>query len=823
MLYLKNTPAEGCFCFEGGLFCVVYWLYQESVSTSLRKLIVFDILSMGRKKKVVEEEEKGFDFEEILHSDAKRSIAAVFLFALSLLFLLAFFDTAGVLGEWLDTGLGMLLGFGKWLFPFLLIVAGLMFLKRRTTTLADTVKFFGLILGFFSVLGLFHLYSGDDNTELLKIAQNGHGGGFIGFGFAYILGNFTGKAAGTIILLTLFVVGMIAAFNVSLMHTFERLRNRWKGESEDQEGEIEQIQPEAAVPEQEEAFEQVPIVSPDALEDNNIRNLQFYDDTKEAVLSEGEKSSEMESGPIRRKPRRPRTYHWELPGTDLLESTTGQAIGGDTERNKHIVQNTLKYFGIQVEPGEVRVGPTVTQYTFRPAFGVKLSRITALSNDLALALAAQSIRIEAPIPGQALIGIEIPNKTVAIVRLKAILESKEFKDRKSNLLTLVMGQDVSGKHVLADLRKMPHILIAGRTGSGKSVCINTLLLSLLYQNSPEDLKLILVDPKRVELSAYKGIPHLKTDVIVDNKKVVNVLRWAVSEMERRYKLLEAVHARDLLTYREKCAQGETKMVTDAETGRVTEEQLELLPYIVIVIDEMADLMVAHGKEVESVIIRLAQMSRAIGIHLVLATQRPSVEVITGLIKANIPARVAFQVTTQIDSRTILDTGGGEKLLGNGDMLYSSSDGGEMKRLQGVFVSDDEVKRVTAFLRKQKEELGEDEIGDDFGGRDEAETNITEAVDALDDGSRADALYEQAKLLVVSTGRASTTYLQTALGVGYPRGARLMHLLEENGVVGMIDGKKRVLMSKATEHESEDEKKYGDDHLSDQSERDKWQL
>ncbi len=787
---------------------------------------------MGRKKKVEEPAEEESIIEEILHSDAKRSIAAVFLFAFALLFLLAYFDAAGMFGGWLDTGLGMALGYGKWLFPILLFAAGIMFLRHRETTLADKIRFAGLVLGFFSILGLLHLYSGDGTDELMKVARAGHGGGFIGFGFAYVLGTFTGTVAGTIILLALFASGIIAAFNVSLVRAAERLREKFRRapapeEAAIPEGEAAEEAP-AETPTIEEVFQDVPIVSANALEANNIRNLQFNDDTAPKEIEEtgdddASEDDEPEEQPVKRRRRRS-GYRWELPSIDLLESTTGQAVGGDTERNKHIIQSTLKYFGIEVDPGEVRVGPTVTQYTFRPAFGVKLSRITALSDDLALALAAQSIRIEAPIPGQSLIGIEIPNKSVATVRLKEILGSREFKERKSQLLTLVLGQDVAGKHVFGDLRKMPHVLIAGRTGSGKSVCINTLILSLLYQSSPEDLKLILVDPKRVELSAYKGIPHLKTDVIVDNKKVVNVLRWAVGEMERRYKLLEAVHARDLLTYREKCAQGEMRTLVDAETGKVTEENLEPLPYIVIIIDEMADLMVAHGKEVEALIIRLAQMSRAIGVHLVLATQRPSVEVITGLIKANIPTRVAFQVTTQIDSRTILDTGGAEKLLGNGDMLYSSSDGGDIKRLQGVFVSDDEVKRVTAFLRKQKEEAGEDEIGEDFGGEGE-QTSITEAIDSLDEGAGKDDLYEKAKLLVVSTGRASTTYLQTALGVGYPRGARLMHLLEENGVVGMIDGKKRVLMSAAAvpAEDDEDVKKYGDDHLAEQQDRDKWQM
>jgi S-DNA-T family DNA segregation ATPase FtsK/SpoIIIE len=503
-----------------------------------------------------------------------------------------------------------------------------------------------------------------------------------------------------------------------------------------------------------------------------------------------------------------------------LDNESGIAQGGDTARNQEIIQSTLRHFGIEVEPVGVRVGPTVTQYSFRPGVGVKLSRITALNNDLALALAAQSIRIEAPIPGQSVIGIEIPNLEKARVSLRSLLEDKIFKQKNSHLM-LGLGHDVSGQTILADLRKMPHLLIAGRTGSGKSVCVNALLLSLLYQNSPEDLKLILIDPKRVELSIYKGIPHLKTDVIVDNKKVVNVLKWAVAEMERRYKLLEAAHVRDIVSYKEKCRQGEKRIVTDPDTGRITEEDLELLPYIVIVIDEMADLMIAHGKEVESVIIRIAQMSRAIGIHLILATQRPSVEVLTGLIKANIPTRIAFQVTTQIDSRTILDGGGAEKLLGSGDMLYAASEGKEMKRIQGAFISDDEIKRVVAFWKTQKEELGEEELDDDFGGVEDA---IATALNALDEGAKEDTLYEQAKQIIIDSGRPSTTYLQTALGIGYPRAARLTGLLEKNGIIGMEGGKKIVLIGKGPVHiveegptESDDE-----DDRQLQAERDKWQ-
>ncbi len=788
---------------------------------------------MGRKKKAVKEaEEEGFNWEEILHSDAKRSIAAVFLFALAILFFLGYIDAAGVLGTWLDKMLGMLLGFGKWLLPLVLLSAALMFLKRRTTTLADAVKFIGLLVGFSSLLGLFHLYSGNTTKELLSVASDGEGGGYVGFGIAYVLGSFTGKIAGTIIALALFAVGMIAAFNVSLIHTFEKLMGRFKKEEQEEGAETMDLEAEPEVKpllssplaDEETEDSQSMALEESGLAENNIGAIKFQGE-EQASTENNENEEETVLVPAFIRPKRSlqrRSHKWELPGADLLESTTGQAVGGDTERNKHIIQSTLKDFGIEVEPGEVRVGPTLTQYTFRPAFGVKLSRITTLNSDLALALAAKSVRIEAPIPGQSLIGIEVPNQSVATVRLKAVFESEEWKKRRSDL-TVVLGEDVAGKHVLGDLARMPHILIAGRTGSGKSVCMNTFLLSLLYQNSPEDMQLILIDPKRVSFSRYRGIPHLKTDVIVENKKVVNVLRWAAGQMDHRYKILEEARVQDIQGYHELLARGEKRHVVDAETGRVTDDPYPPMPYIVIMIDEMADLMATHGKEVAVLIVRLASLSRAVGIHLVLATQRPEATVITGLIKDNIPARISFQLKSQIDSRTILDAGGAEKLLGNGDMLYSAADGKEMKRIQGVFVSDDEVKRVTTFLEKQKQNLGEDELGEDFGESPETD-GITDAMNALDEGGKSDDLYEQVKQIVIQTGRASTTNLQTTFGIGYPRAARLMHLLEENGVVGMVDGKKRVLMAKTDASVVEDEeKKYGDDALSDQTERDKWQM
>ncbi|OIQ02708.1 MAG: hypothetical protein AUK58_02660 [Candidatus Moranbacteria bacterium CG2_30_41_165] len=809
---------------------------------------------MGRKKKEIAESEKSADdgllWEDILHSDAKRSIVAVFLFLFSLLFFLAYFKSAGLLGEWLNTGLGLLLGFGKWLFPLLLIIAGLMFLKRRKTTLADAVKFTGLLLAFFSILGFFHLYSGENTKELLKVASLGEGGGYVGFGFAYVLMSFTGKIAGTIILMALFAIGIIASFNVSLMRFFERLQVRWSrrtGVNEDITDEKDTVASVnnltkqtasasgdtmlSSVPSEEslDETEKKPALSPEdlaVLKKNNIQKFEF----EGGAEKEEKEDDEIEEGTVlvpsyvipKKRPgdKKP----WELPPTNLMESSTGQPLSGDIDRNKEIIQSTLKHFGIDVEPGDALVGPTLTQYTFRPAFGVKLSRITALSDNLTLALSAKSIRIEAPIPGKALIGIEVPNQSVAMVRIKNAFESSEFKDRRLKL-KVVLGLDVTGKIVIANLAKMPHVLIAGRTGSGKSVCMNTFLLSLLYQNSPDDMKLILIDPKRVSFSRYNGIPHLKTEVIVESKKVLNVLRWAVGEMDTRYKLLEEAGVQDIQEYQKLTAEGAKRHSTNLQTGKDRGELFPPMPYIVIMIDEMADLMVTHQKEVEPLIVRLASLARAVGIHLVLATQRPEATVITGLIKANIPARISFQLRSHIDSRTILDTSGAEKLLGNGDMLYSAADGKEMKRIQGAYVSDDEVKRVIEFWKKVKRDRGEDSIGGEIEDE-KPDDDITSAMEAMDDGGEKDTLYEKAKEITIQSGRASTTAFQTTLGVGYPRAARLMRLLEDNGVVGIVDGKKTVLIGKEdiTIGSAEGtETQYGDDPLLDQSDRDKWQL
>ena len=523
---------------------------------------------------------------------------------------------------------------------------------------------------------------------------------------------------------------------------------------------------------------------------------------------------------------------WELPPISLLDASIEKAQGGDVEKNAKIIQDTLLNFGIEVELGEIKTGPTVTQYSFRPAVGVKLSRITTLSSDLALRLAARQVRIEAPIPGRSLVGIEVPNKKNATIRLPELLQALEFENRKSNLL-LALGKDVSGNYIFGDLKKMPHLLIAGSTGSGKSVCVNTLILSMLYQNSPEDLKLILVDPKRVELTPYNGIPHLLTDVIVENGKVLHALKWAIGEMERRYKILQKIGSKDIASFNRKAESGEMFKNIDAETGEITEEAVEKIPYIVIIIDELADLMASHGKEVEGAIIRLAQMARAVGIHLILSTQKPIVTVITSLIKSNIPTRIAFRVPSLMDSRTILDASGAEKLLGNGDMLFSAAEAVDLRRVQGVFVSEEEVKRVVEFIKKQKFEKIEDSLEGEIDSVEEKPagnqngqvktvqhaTKINfEAMESESD-SQEDPLYEEAKKLVIQAGKASCSLLQRRLRIGYSRAARLVDMMEDNGVVGSQEGAKarEVLV------DGEGSQPQYDDSMQDQIARDKWQM
>jgi len=455
---------------------------------------------------------------------------------------------------------------------------------------------------------------------------------------------------------------------------------------------------------------------------------------------------------------------------------------------------------------EISIGPSVTRYALKPAEGVRLSKIIGLQNNLELALAAHPVRIEAPIPGRSLVGIEVPNTAKTTVGLSTLLSSEIYQKSIKPLL-VSLGKDIAGQSYFADLAKMPHLLIAGATGSGKSVSIHTIINSLLFRNSAQQLRFIMIDPKRVELTLYNNIPHLLTPVITDAKKAILALKWAGKEMERRYEILEKNSSRDIDSYHKYISEFPKKQ--DSEDVK----EIDQMPYILIIMDELADIMQMYPRELESAVVRLAQMSRAVGIHLVLSTQRPSVNVITGLIKANIPSRIALQVASQIDSRTILDSSGAEKLLGAGDILYLSGDMSKPKRLQTAFISEDEVKKVVKYLIKNYGDDAQSEINLSVdGARDINNNAVFESILENNAGDEEDEYYEEAKNIVIRAGKASTSYLQRKLRIGYSRAARLMDILEEKSVIGPADGAKtrKILEKNPDKNEYTTDEKIADE-------------
>jgi S-DNA-T family DNA segregation ATPase FtsK/SpoIIIE len=462
----------------------------------------------------------------------------------------------------------------------------------------------------------------------------------------------------------------------------------------------------------------------------------------------------------------PPEIEWKLPSIALLDTVTArrERMADEIKRNVKIIESTLETFGVACKVVGVNPGPAVTQYELQPGPGVQVKRITALQNDLSLALAAAPLRIEAPIPGKAAVGIEVPNKSASLVTIREVLETAAFREG-TNALALGLGNDVSGQSIVADLTRMPHLLIAGATGQGKSVCINALITSLLFQVTPEHMRLLLIDPKRVELTGYNGLPHLALPVLVESHQAAAALRWAVAEMDRRYKLFSSEGVRNIKGYNEKAV------------ARLARQ----LPYVVIVIDELADLMMVAAGEIEELICRIAQLARAVGIHLVIATQRPSTDIITGLIKANIPSRIAFAVGSQVDSRVILDSGGAEKLLGRGDMLYQPVDAGKPTRIQGAFVSDPEVEAVVNFWKSQgppryMEEILEEGASTEWERREGSERKL-------------DPLFARAARAVAAEGAASVSLVQRKFNVGYSRAGRIVDQLAENHVVGGYQGSK----------------------------------
>ena len=709
------------------------------------------------------------------------SLFGIFLFAVALISILSFIDLAGGLGEKIGALAKLSFGIGAFLFPVVLIFLGWKMIKAEDIIESRT-SFAGIAMIFIFFLSLVHIFYAPE--AMFEIAKAGDGGGFLGAAIAWVLASLIGKWGGLVVILALILISLLLTLNISFVELVKKIKLRKAnkegveenesdntGEAEDK---IDDIKINIAGQEEKKqgvlsvlagkisGNKKPPEFSVKAIDENDDPKNEGETEEDEENLNNSANYKELDIGNKKNE-----NIDWKMPPLSLLDGYDKKPTSGDIKANSNIIKRTLANFGVQVEMGEVNVGPTVTQYTLKPAVGIKLSRIIALNNDLALALAARSIRIEAPIPGRSYAGIEIPNQSIAMVRLKNIIDSSDFENRKSDL-SVILGRDVAGKAILADLTKMPHLLIAGSTGSGKTVCINTLITGLLYQNSPEDLKFIMVDPKRVELTSYNDIPHLLTPVITDPDKAINSLKWSISEMENRYELLSHLGCRNIESYN--------------SAVRTKYKQREILPYIIIVIDELADLMATHGREMEAAVVRLAQMARAIGIHLVLSTQRPSIEVITGLIKANITTRISFQVASQIDSRTILDMSGAEKLLGSGDMLYLSGDSNKPKRIQGVFISEEETKKVTGFLKSQKNENTE------YDGE------ITESKKpslefSSDDSEMEDDLYNDALEVIREAGKASASLLQRRLRVGYARAARLLDIMEDKGIIGPADGAK----------------------------------
>ncbi|HSQ87916.1 FtsK/SpoIIIE family DNA translocase [Romboutsia sp.] len=506
----------------------------------------------------------------------------------------------------------------------------------------------------------------------------------------------------------------------------------------------------------------------DVLKELQNFNKEEYEDVKEKSVKTSKTYDEQKTEPINIKPEA--SYeNYKKPNVELLNKIDKKSDENGKKKvlkNASLLEKTLADFGVEAKVNQVTVGPTITRYEIQPSPGVKVSKIVNLTDDIALSLAAKSIRIEAPIPGKSAIGIEVPNENAQMVTVREVLESDEFKKFDSPL-AMALGKDISGKTVIGDIGKMPHLLIAGSTGSGKSVCVNTLISSILYKAKPDEVKLLLIDPKVVELASYNGIPHLLIPVVTDPKKAANALNWAVVEMNRRYKLFADTQVKDISSYNEKSE--------------------EKLPKIVIIIDELADLMMASANDVEDYICRLAQMARAAGMHLIVATQRPSVDVITGVIKANIPSRIAFAVSSQTDSRTILDMGGAEKLLGKGDMLFYPLGAAKPVRLQGAFISEGESEKVIDFVKSQiKEEV-------------KYEDNIMETISktSISKSSDEDDLLSEAIEFVVESGQGSASMLQRKFKIGFNRAARLIDSMEERGIVGQSEGSKprKVLMSK----------------------------
>ncbi|MBU0982079.1 DNA translocase FtsK [Patescibacteria group bacterium] len=715
---------------------------------------------------------KSLNFE--VESHIAREIWAVIYLSFAALTWLSLKMQLGYLGELWVALLRPIFGVGINVVPFALVFMGasVFFSKKINWGLS---RLTGLFLLAVSILGFVHL--GVPSGDMLEVAQKGEAGGYIGFVSSFIFLTAFGKSGAIVLLAATFLIGVLLTLQVSLAAIVKFLTPSPR----QMKRAIEVVTPDFSIVESELKKEELKIVRPEyaPVDDKEVMTIkEITPEEVEARLKQirekaAKEKEESQGGEMVMVNKNGEVEEdetpWVLPSVELLAGgrDSFSLNHEDLKRKAEIIRAKLEQFKINVSMHEVHVGPTVVQYTLKPSEGVKLSKITSLKNDLALALAASAVRIEAPIPGKSLVGIEIPNESRASVKMREIMETETYKNLKADL-KIALGRDVSGNPVVIDLTKMPHLLIAGATGAGKSVGLNSFLISLLYNYSPKEMKFIMIDPKQVELSAYNGLPHLLTPVITEPEKAATALRWAVAEMNRRYKV---------------CADAGHRNITDYNDDRKTAEKM---PKIVVVIDELADLMMTAQKEVEASICRIAQMARAVGIHLLVATQRPSVDVITGLIKANIPARIAYTVTSSVDSRTILDTNGAEDLLGLGDMLFLSGTMGKPVRIQGIYLSNKEILKVTNKLKLTKEVS----YNEDITAKETAQQSVHGVPDTSDNPQTDDDLMAVAiECLKKNRKAASTSSLQRYLKIGYSRAARVVDMLEEAGIVGPSRGSK----------------------------------
>ena len=735
---------------------------------------------ISRKKKLVKPSTTP---QHDLPSGFWAQVGAVCLIAISLLFIVAWFHAGGSVLDWVYNTTLKGIGYSVYVIPLLFIYIAVEIFRAENNRLSTAMKLatVSAILWFSALFGLLKNSNGQTTGGIV--------GDFINKGMLIVVNS----SVAAFIYVLLVAITLLFILRVSPGTVIKKIWQLGRRDLSDQEANVKVMRNAAAI------------------DGANLKNIGEFKlsasvptvNQKEAAMAEKNQAKAGQIGSHDKSETALVTIsdpNWKAPSLDLLEQKQSPADAGDVQQNALIIQNTLSEFDIDVKMEGANIGPRVTQFTLKPPSGVKLTRITALETNIALNLAAQSLRMEAPIPGKKAVGIEVPNRKSADVRLYSVLSSPEW-DKKSEPLSFAIGKDIAGGVMIGELNKMPHLLIAGQTGSGKSVMINTLLTSLLYHNSPSDMKLILVDPKQVEMAAYADIPHLLTPIISEPDKMISALKWAVNEMQRRYSLLAEHRVKDIKSYNNKIHSTSTKVSVQDEEGIPQDHEGGAMPYIVIVIDELAELMMVAPRDVEILIVRLAQKARAVGIHLVLATQRPDANVITGLIKANVPAKLAFTVASQVNSRIILDQAGAEKLLGYGDMLMQTAEMSKPKRVQGALVNDQEIHKIADFLRMQSPPQYNDEVVSQ-----PVHLNGKGGVIMDFDSSNDDDLYKDAVRVVIDSNKASASLLQRRLRIGYARAARLIENMEDQGIIGPADGARSrgVLISSFDEFGQTDE-------------------